>query len=81
MSSVASAAAQHTGLPPNVVPCAPGFHFMIDSFAMIAPIGIPLPNPLRESRISGSILRISHAHIFPGAAHAALHLVANKQDA
>src|SRR5215469_18045623 len=44
-SSVASAAAQATGLPPNVLPWLPWPHDMTDSFAMIAPIGSPEPSP------------------------------------
>ena len=64
-SRVASAAAQHTGFPPNVLPCAPGDHFMTDSLAMMAPIGMPLPRPFAASSTSGSTPSCSHAHIFP----------------
>ena len=53
-SSVASAAAQQTGLPPKVVPWEPLSHVVTESLAMIAPIGMPEPRPLAVSRMSGS---------------------------
>ena len=62
---VASAAAQQTGLPPNVLPCVPGCHRMTDSFAMMAPTGIPLASPLETSSTSGSRPSYSQANIFP----------------
>src|SRR6266852_4693446 len=43
---VASAAARHTGFPPNVVPCAPGFQRITLSLAIIAPSGMPFALPL-----------------------------------
>src|SRR6267143_819387 len=43
-SMVTSAAAMHTGFPPNVVPCEPGFQRIALSLAMIAPSGMPLEN-------------------------------------
>src|ERR1043166_4264350 len=80
-SSVASAAAQHTGLPPKVLPCAPGCHFMIDSLAMFAPIGMPLPPALgAEQDVGLDPLVLRRPHL-AGASHAALHLVAHQQDA
>ncbi len=64
-SSVTSAAAQHTGLPPKVEPCAPLSHFMMLSRAMIAPSGMPLASPFAVSRMSGSTPSHSHANILP----------------
>ncbi len=64
-SSVASAAAQQTGLPPKVEPCEPLSQVLMDSRAMIAPIGMPEPRPLAVSRMSGSTPSCSQAHIFP----------------
>ena len=64
-SMVASAAARHTGFPPNVVPCEPGFHRITLSLATIAPSGIPLAMPFAEQSMSGSIPACSLAHHFP----------------
>ena len=80
-SSVASAAAQQTGLPPKVEPWEPLSQVLIDSFAMMAPIGMPEPRPLAVSRMSGSTPSCSQAHIFPVRPDAALHLVGHEQDA
>ncbi len=63
-SIVASAAAKHTGFPPNVVPCAPGPQRITLSLAMIAPSGMPLAMPFAEHRMSGSIPACSLAHHF-----------------
>ena len=81
MSSVASAAAQLTGLPPNVEPWAPALQVITDSLAMKAPIGMPEPRPFAVIRMSGSTSSQSHAHIFPVRPDAALHLVGHQQDA
>src|SRR6202163_3591253 len=60
-SMVASAAAMHTGFPPNGVPCEPGFQRVTLSLAMIAPSGMPLAMPFAEHRMSGSIPAWSQA--------------------
>src|SRR4051812_6089504 len=64
-SSVASAAAQQTGLPPKVEPWDPLSQVVIDSFAIMAPIGMPDPSPLAVNRMSGSIPSCSQANILP----------------
>ena len=62
---VASAAAQHTGLPPNVEACAPGGQVIRSARATVAPSGIPLAIPLATARISGTAPKCSAAHILP----------------
>ena len=59
------AAAMHTGLPPKVVPCEPGFQFITLSRAMMAPRGMPLAMPLAEVIMSGSMPDFSPAHQLP----------------
>ena len=54
-SRVASAAAHATGLPPKVEPCEPDGHFMTESLATMAPIGMPEPRPFAVSSTSGSM--------------------------
>ena len=54
-SIVASAAAMHTGFPPNVDACAPGFQFITLSRAITALRGIPDAMPFAEAMMSGSI--------------------------
>ena len=54
-SSVAMAEAMHTGLPPYVVPCDPGFHCITLSLAMNALMGMPLPRPFAVNTMSGVI--------------------------
>lgn len=54
--STASAAAAHTGLPPNVVPCLPGpNNSAVAPVAMQAPIGIPPPSPFARVMTSGTM--------------------------
>ena len=48
------AAAIATGLPPKVLPWAPGFQVITSSRAIIPPIGNPLATPLAKHTISGS---------------------------
>ena len=64
-SIVVSAAAQETGLPPNVEACAPGAHCIISARATVAPSGIPLAMPLATAKMSGTTSKCSAAHIFP----------------
>jgi len=79
-SMVASAAAMHTGFPPNVVPCAPGFQRITLSLAMMAPSGMPLAMPFAQQRMSGSIPACSEAH-HCRCGHARLHFVHDEHDA
>ncbi len=54
-SSVASAAAHETGLPPNVERCSPGWkESAISGRAMNPPSGNPLAMPLAMVMMSGS---------------------------
>ena len=56
MSMTASAAAAHTGLPPNVVPWVPGVNsFAASPCAMTAPSGSPPPRPLARVMTSGTM--------------------------
>ena len=65
-SRVARAAAQHSGLPPKVLPWAPRVHFsMIRFFATTAPIGRPEPRPLARVMMSGATPQCWLANIFP----------------
>ena len=80
-SIVARAAAQATGLPPYVEPCAPGPHDSSSSArATIAPSGIPDAMPLAASRMSGSTPQCSTAHILPVRPAPGLDLVGDEQD-
>ena len=64
-SSTASAAAQQTGLAPNVEPCEPGTKpSAASSRASTAPIGMPPPRPLAEVRMSG-VTSCSYAKSVP----------------
>ena len=62
---MANAAAQLTGLPPKVEPCAPADHVIRCSRAIIAPIGIPEARPLAVRITSGSTPQCWMAHIRP----------------
>ena len=64
-SIVANDAAQDTGLPPNVLPWLPGGQVIALSFAIMAPIGIPEPNPFASVIISGTTPQFSIAKYFP----------------
>src|SRR3989337_1486589 len=56
------AAAQHTGLPPNVEPWDPLSHVLTDSRATMAPMGMPEPRPLAVRRMSGSAFSQDRLH-------------------
>ena len=62
---VSSSAARATGLPPYVLPCAPGPQVMTSARAIIAPTGMPEPMPFAVSRMSGSTSQCWMAHILP----------------
>ncbi len=65
-SSTALAAAQASGLPPNVVPCVPGTRCLATcSLARIAPIGKPPAMPLAADITSGSMPAHSWANSLP----------------
>ena len=82
-SRVAMAAAQATGLPPNVEPWPPGSQSMTSARATMPASGSPLARPLPMHMMSGSHdLRRSLARPHPaGAPDAGLHLVDHEQDA
>src|SRR5512138_13777 len=62
---VASDAAQETGLPPYVLPCAPLGQVITDSRAIHAPRGRPDAMPFAEVMMSGSTPKCSMAHHLP----------------
>ncbi len=62
---VASAAAHETGLPPNVLACAPGGHAISPARATATPSGRPEAMPLAIAITSGSTPVYSIANIFP----------------
>ena len=64
-SMVARAAAQESGLPPKVLPCAPRGQSITDLRATQAPRGIPEAMPLAIVMISGSTSKCSIAHHLP----------------
>ena len=65
-SIVASAAAQETGLPPKVPPCAPATHLsMISLRPTTADSGRPLAMPLAQDIMSGLTPCVCHANILP----------------
>ena len=64
-SIVASAAAHDTGLPPNVLACAPGGHAIISARAVVTPSGRPDAMPLATATTSGSTPKCSIANILP----------------
>ena len=64
-SSVASAAAHATGLPPNVEPWPPGSQSMTSERATIPASGSPLAKPLPTHMMSGTTPSCSVAHIRP----------------
>ena len=78
---MASEAAQATGLPPKVEAWVPGGQFITSSRAMMAPSGIPLAMPLAEAMMSGCDADVLDGPHPAGPAHAALHLVADHEDA
>ena len=63
--TVASAAAQHTGLPPNVLACEPGGQVMTSARAVVTPSGSPEAMPFAIATMSGSTPKCSIANIFP----------------
>ena len=62
---VASAAAQLTGLPPNVLACAPGGHVITSARALVTPSGKPDAMPFAIVTMSASRPKCSHANIRP----------------
>ncbi len=64
-ASVAFAAAQATGLPPNVEPWPPGSQSISSARATMPARGRPLARPLPTQRMSGSTPSCSQAHIVP----------------
>ena len=62
---VASAAAHATGLPPNVLACAPGGHAISPPRATATPSGRPEAMPFAIAMMSGSTSQYSIANIFP----------------
>ena len=64
-SSVASAAAMHTGFPPKVEACEPGTQSMISARVMVTQSGMPDAIPLATQTISGCTPVCSIAHHFP----------------
>ena len=69
VSITARAAAQATGLPPNVVPWLPGSSSVAaPPRAIVAPIGMPPPRPLARVTMSGTIpasVCASHSPVRP----------------
>ena len=55
----------HTGLPPKVEACAPGFQSITLARAIVAQSGMPEAMPLATQIMSGSIPAWSQAHHFP----------------
>ena len=62
---VASAAAQLTGLPPNVLACAPGGQVITSARARVTPSGRPDAMPFAIVTMSASRPKCSHANILP----------------
>ena len=62
---MASAAAQHTGLPAQVEPWLPGGQVMKAARAIIAPSGMPDARPLASSTTSGATPKCSAANMAP----------------
>ncbi len=62
---VATAAAHDTGLPPNVLACAPGGHVMMSARAAATPSGIPDAMPFAMAIMSGRTPVCSIANILP----------------
>ena len=80
-SSVASAAAQHTGLPPKVEPCAPLSQVSIDSRGHHGADRHARAESLGGQQDVGlHALVVAGPHL-PGPADAALHFVRHQQDA
>ena len=75
-SSVASAAAQGTGPPPNVLPRSPTpIDAVIAGVATTAPIGSPEASPFARVSTSGTTPTASAVAERSAPAHSALHLV------
>ncbi len=62
---MASGAAHDTGLPPNVLACAPGGQAISPARATATPSGSPDAIPLAMAIMSGSTPVYSMANIFP----------------
>mmetsp|Transcript_6012 Transcript_6012/g.9096 ORF Transcript_6012/g.9096 Transcript_6012/m.9096 type:complete len:291 (-) Transcript_6012:429-1301(-) len=63
--TVARAAAQARGLPPNVLAWSPGWNTLQKSLQSMAPMGTPPPRALAQVNTSGSTPRFSYPHILP----------------
>ena len=64
-SIVLSAAAQLSGFPPKVEPCAPCFQSMTFFLATMMPRGRPEATPFAMAIMSGSVSQCSIANILP----------------
>ena len=78
---VASAAAHATGLPPNVLECAPTGQSITSSRAIVTPIGSPDAMPFRRDDDVGLHAGVLDRKHLSGAADARLHFVDNQQHA
>ena len=72
---VASAAAHATGLPPNVLECAPAGQSITSSRAIVTPIGSPDAIPFAATMMSGWTPACSIGKHLPGSPDARLHFV------
>ena len=79
--SVARAAAHDTGLPPNVLACAPGGHVMTSARAAVTPRGSPDATPFAMLTMSAFRPKCSEANIRPVRPMPRLHLVDDHQHA
>ena len=80
-SIVASAAAHDTGLPPNVLACAPGGHAISPRAPTATPSGMPDAMPFAIAIMSGSTPRVLDREHLPRPSHPRLHFVRDQQDA
>ena len=78
---VAFAAAHDTGLPPNVLACAPGGQVMTSARAQVTPSGRPEAMPFAMLTMSALQAEVIGREHLPGPAHARLHLVHHQQHA
>ena len=78
---VAFAAAHETGLPPNVLACAPGGHDITSARAQVTPSGSPDAMPFAMLTMSARQAEVLAREHLPGAAHPRLHLVDDQQHA